>query len=160
MTTSGLRREDATHLNIPSRTSKPKDEFPKLGALAPKKVPTLNFKAMATEASVRFARQEAEAAAEEIRRKEEQERMARYVSHAELLNRRRLASIPTHCYDDGPDDYDPPEEDDLDADAYGFAESYEFRGYDYEEPTPEKEEDDQYNANLFVDRRAGDKSNW
>lgn len=150
MTSSGLRQEKP---RLESCAVKPKEEFPALGGSAPQKKTTLNFKAMATDASARFARQEAEAAAEEAYRLAEQERMGRYVSQAELIHRSRLATIPTRCYDDGPDDYDPPEE----TDGYGFSTSYEYR--DYEE-SAEADNSEEFNAHLAVDRRAGDKSNW
>ena len=168
-----LPREDASHPRMPARSEWPSlgsmasahSQWPSGGSMAPAPaVPKLDFKAMATDATARFARQEAEAAAAaaETRRREEQDRMGRFVSHAEIEHRRRLASIPTRCYDDGPDDYDPPEEDDLETDAYGCPTSYEYRGYDYERPDDREEDDEEeeFNAQLAITRRAGDKSDW
>lgn len=158
MTSSGLRRADAEHPRMPPRTEKPKEEFPALGPAQPqqKKTPTLNFKAMANDATARFAREEAEAAVAEFRRKAEQERMGRYVSQAELIHRSRLAAIPTRCYDDGFDEAEPPEEEDCETDGYGYSAN---RGYDYSEQA-EEEESEEFNAHLAVSKRAGDNSDW
>jgi len=50
---------------------------------------------------------------------------------------RSLSAIGTRCYDDGPEDYDGPEEDE-----------------------EEGEEESEFNANLTSDRRRGDKGVW
>jgi hypothetical protein len=58
----------------------------------------------------------------------------------------RLAAIGTRCFDDGPTDYDGPEEDDDGAGSYHVPEEGESTG--------------ELNADLAVTRRAGDKSDW
>jgi hypothetical protein len=57
-------------------------------------------------------------------------------------HRARLAAIGTRCFDDGPTDYDGPEEED------------EYDGFEGEEYGTE------LNADLMSDRRAGDHSDW
>lgn len=66
-------------------------------------------------------------------------------------HRSRLAMIGTRCFDDGPADYDGPEEDDDGAGSYREDRT----------GTPIYDADgEEFNANLAVTRRAGDKSNW
>lgn len=60
----------------------------------------------------------------------------------------RLAAIGTRCFDDGPTDYDGPEEDDDGAGSYHVPEEGEEHG------------EGELNADLAVTRRAGDKSDW
>jgi hypothetical protein len=66
-------------------------------------------------------------------------------------HRSRLAMIGTRCFDDGPADYDAPEEDDDGAGSYR-EERAGTPAYDAE--------GDELNAELAVTRRAGDKSDW
>lgn len=160
ITASGLRRADAEHPRMAPRTEKPKEEFPALGAARPQqKAPVLNFKAMATDATARFSREEAGRAAAEAHRLAEEARMGRYVSQAELAHRSRLAAIPNRCYDGGYEEYVPPEDEDYEADGYNYSASYTGRGYDYAENAND-EESDEFNAHLAVTKRAGDKSDW
>ena len=166
MMSSGLRRADAEHPQIPSRT---KEQFPTLGsAVQTAKPSALNFKTMATDATIRFAREEEEAAAAECRRIAEEARITSYYSsYEELAHRRFLANIPNRCYDDGPEDYDPPEDE---GDDYsGVQHNYGYSGRDeenqenqenQEQQEQQDEENNEFNANLAVNRRAGDKSDW
>jgi hypothetical protein len=62
-------------------------------------------------------------------------------------HRSRLAMIGTRCFDDGPADYDGPEEDDDGAGSYCEERAYDVEG-------------DEFNAELAVSRRAGDNSDW
>lgn len=135
ITSSRLRREDATHPYLPSRqqetsTKKKAPEFPALPGVKPAASAAagagtgLNFKEMARDSAARFEREEAFRLAEK-------ERMAREVSQAEIDRRRLLSRIPTRCYDDGPsDDYDPPEDDEYDEEYNYNENNYEQRGYD------------------------------
>jgi hypothetical protein len=118
MTSSGLQREDATHPRIPSRQEAPKKkpvEFPSLPGSKAQPVAGagtgLNFKEMARSSAARFERDEAARLAE-------QARMGHAVSYEEIAHRTFLSHIPTRCYDDGPSEYDPPEEDEYDEGAY------------------------------------------
>jgi hypothetical protein len=61
-------------------------------------------------------------------------------------HRARLAAIGTRCFDDGPTDYDGPEE--------------EYDGFEGEEYTGEDDGGTELNAELLNDRRAGDHSDW
>ena len=133
MTSSGLRRVNAEHPHFTPRQEPPKKkeaEFPALpGAKKPVVAGTgLNFKEMARESAARFERDEAFRLAE-------QARMARAVTHEEIEHRRILSRIPTRRYDDGPEDYDPPEKDE---EGYYEGGGYERSGYEdsgYDEST-------------------------
>ena len=61
-------------------------------------------------------------------------RIAMFRSGALSCDSRSLSAIGTRCYDDGPEDYDGPEEG--------------------------EEEENEFNANLTSDRRRGDKGVW
>ena len=71
----------------------------------------------------------------------------------------RLAAIGTRCYDDGPLDYDGPEEGGYDEEGFGSSGT---------PVVPPGDEDDEYeeatggelNANIAQIRRAGDHSDW
>jgi hypothetical protein len=63
-------------------------------------------------------------------------RIAMLRSGALSCEPRSLSAIGTRCYDDGPEDYDGPEEGE------------------------EEEEESEFNANLTSDRRRGDKGVW
>jgi hypothetical protein len=62
---------------------------------------------------------------------------------------KRRALIGTRCFDDGPEDYDGPEEDYGDNDVVSD---------DEEEDAPPAEGDGEYNADLGARRRRGDKN--
>jgi hypothetical protein len=150
------------------------EEYPSLGgsrsetARAPTKVkPALDFRAGAERGAILGAMQEAEAAAAA-----KQHAFASYVERMEAeeraAHRRRLAKITTRCFDDGFDEYEPPDEEE-DYGSSGAAGA----GYDGEE-MPAYEDDDEdvaaataegkaegeFNSHLAVIRRRGDKSDW
>lgn len=72
---------------------------------------------------------------------------------AATQRRSRLANIGSRCFDDGPTDYTGPEEFDDDDGAGSYHEVERRAG------TPVAEEGE-FNADLAVSRRAGDKSDW
>lgn len=143
-------------------------EYPSLGggasrtkSMAPLPKSALNFKIVVETTAAR----DVVAAAEEAvwRAREERDTFRAHIAEASVAQRRR-ALIGNRCFDDGPDDYDGGDE--------------EYRGYeaeetlgedDYappaemagaEEDAREKAIDADYNANLYNDRRRGDKGVW
>ncbi len=70
---------------------------------------------------------------------------------ATAARRAHLAAIGTRCYDDGPVDYDGPEEGGYDDEGFGSGEE----DNEYEEATG-----GELNANIAQVRRAGDHSDW
>jgi hypothetical protein len=127
----------------------------------------LDFRAASERGAALAAAQEAEKAA-----------LAReqyYANYAERMeaeeraaHRSRLAKITTRCYDDGFDEYEPPEEEDTGAGTGDYI-SHTDMG---EMPEYEDDEEDlreagvgaraqgEFNAHLAVTRRSGDKSDW
>ena len=131
ITSSGLRRVNAEHPDFSppqAPVKKKEEEFPALpGVKRPAAASAaagagLNFKEMARESAARFERDEAFRLAE-------QARMAREVTQAEIDRRRVLSRIPTRSHDDGPSDYDPPEEEE---EGYYEDSGYEESGYEEE----------------------------
>jgi hypothetical protein len=117
------RKEAAAKLNFTSEK-----EYPSLGSAAPlPKKTALNFAATAAAAA---ALPDPHAPAEEDFR------------NPEAMARR--SRIGNRCWDDGPLDYDGPEEDEMPP---------------YEEGD-EEDPDAEYNANTVSDRRRGDNGIW
>lgn len=138
------------------------EEFPALGgakrpALAKSK-PALDFRAAGERGAVLGAIQEAEAAAA-AREHEFAAFVARMEAEERAAHRRRLANITTHCYDDGFNEFEPPDED----------EGYGGGSVDDGDEMPAHEDDEEdgaaggageFNSHLAVLRRRGDKSDW
>jgi DNA invertase Pin-like site-specific DNA recombinase len=116
--------------------------FPSLGsnkvAAAVPKV-ALNFKKTVIETAAREEQEE-----EEERQRKEAEAAAKKPSRHQMLVPRR--HIPSHCYDDGPqdDEVDYHEDDRVEA----------------EEKEDEAEGAGEFNAHLQTGRRRGDKGIW
>lgn len=95
------------------------------------------------------------ATAAAVREKDEREYEAYMALHAPTVatsaaHRARLSRIGNRSFDDGPEDYDGPEEDELLEDSEG-APAYEM---------DEAEAEAEFNAHLAVVRRSGDAGVW
>jgi hypothetical protein len=142
------------------------NEYPSLGG-APVVVakPVLDFRAASERGVAVSVAQEAREAKEAERNHElyRESLMERMEDEARAALRRRLAQITTHCYDDGFDEHEPPEEDDA---AYaGHPCGDEMPTYDEDDTDinpahAESKADGEFNSHLAVTRRRGDKSNW
>jgi hypothetical protein len=161
------RRTDALKFNDDS-------EYPTLGGGAARPKPAmmtppsksaLNFKTVVEATAAR----DAAAAAEEAiwRAREEREMLLARLAAASAEQRRRTL-IGTRCFDDGPDDYDGGD----DHEEYRGYEGEEILGTDDYVPPTEMaaaaeyvresaaDADADFNADLYRDRRLGDKGVW
>lgn len=120
-------------------------------ASAPTPAPTLNYRGAVVTTEARTATAAADAYEVEYARRR-QERLA--AEEAERVRRARLAAIGTRSFDDGPEDYDGPEEDEGEGDGYvpagtGTTDDWE------EDASGNAVEEDQ-----IATRRRGDKGVW
>lgn len=145
-------------------------EYPSLGGsrskpMAPPPKSALNFKTVVEATAAR----DAAAAAEEAiwRAREEREMLLARLAAASAEQRRRTL-ISNRCFDDGPDDYDGGDDDE---EYRGYEGEETLGGEDYAPPTEmavaaeyaresAADADADFNADLYRDRRMGDKGVW
>ncbi len=123
--------------------------FPPLAAKKPAVTSSVAEKPAPKKLDFRAATERGASAAA-AREKEESEYAAYMALHSSssAADRSRLSRIGNRCFDDGPEDYDGPEEDELFEDGEGMP-AYEMGSAEAE-----------FNAHLAVVRRSGDKSDW
>jgi hypothetical protein len=159
-------KESAARHHAKMMDFKNTEEYPSLGGGAPVAIakPVLDFRAAGERGVALMLAQEAREAKEAEYKNElyRESLMERMEDEARAAQRRRLAQITTHCYDDGLEEHEPPEEDD--AVYAGHPSSDEPPTYDEDtDINPDQAEskaEDEFNSHLAVTRRRGDKSNW
>lgn len=142
------------------------EEFPALGGgggarpASKKSKPALDFRAAGERGAVLGAIQEAEAATA-AREHEFAAFVARMEAEERAAHRRRLAHITTHCYDDGFNEFEPPDEDEGYGNGLNPPEENEMPAYeDDDEDAASRRAEGEFNSHLAVVRRRGDKSDW
>jgi hypothetical protein len=100
-------------LDFGSTNAYPTLGAPAAGRPAARAAPAMDFRAVAAAAAAREdATVSATAAADAYAHEYALRRQAAAAAEAERLRRSRLTAIGTRCHDDGPEDYDGPEEND------------------------------------------------